>query len=76
MEPTWLSEAVMLGCSAAGLTGLWLRLRAHVQLDQTRQRTRTEMLRTLPPGSRLSDHGADGSLVQIDVGPTPSGERG
>jgi hypothetical protein len=75
MEPAWLSEVVVIATLGAGLAGLWLRLRALVRLDQMRQQARAELLRSLPSGSRLSEHGADGSLVRIDVGPADSREE-
>lgn len=69
MDPAWLSEVVLVATLGAGLAGLWMRLRAHVRLDRTRQQTRAELLRLLPSGSRLSEHSPDGSLLRIDVGP-------
>jgi hypothetical protein len=68
MESAWLNEVMVVFTLGAGLAGLWLRLRALVRLDRIRQQARADLLRLLPAGSRLSEQGADGSLMRVEVG--------
>jgi hypothetical protein len=61
-----------LAGAAATVTAAWIRARG--RRLETRDRSRRDAARDLPPGSRIVDLGRHG--VIIDVGTAPGGKHG
>jgi hypothetical protein len=60
---------------AAGLIGLWLRLRWRTRQEHARRRTLVALARALRRGSRLEEHAADGTILRITIGHARDGEH-
>lgn len=70
----WVSESggvtAVVG-SLLALGSLWLRLSWRVRHEQARRKTLVALARSMPRGSELEDHQADGSTLRITVGRPP-----
>lgn len=69
-DPALTAAAVSALGISAGVVGTWLRGRTLERLHQARVDGRSEVVRTLTPGSRLID--LDEGTVLIEVGPCPN----